>query len=133
MDTGVTCKSEEEINRWLQRKYILMLHNEKHFSPIEFSKDAFKRQATISYYPIPIQDVSYEHSLYVSIHRNEMLDRIIFNAVKETEYSFEITKNEERIFNQDPNVRLRAHLFCPKSHRALVSVWKTGAVKSSHP
>ena len=52
---GVTCKEKEEIQKWLQRKFIILLYNQMRFDPKGFHEAAIISESRINYIPISSQ------------------------------------------------------------------------------
>ena len=52
---GVTCESQQDIQNWLKRKFIIILYNQIRFNPKGFLKAATISESRISYIPISSQ------------------------------------------------------------------------------
>ena len=49
------CKTEEEIRKWLKRKYILLLYNQIRFETEGYFDEAAKKESRVLYFPINTQ------------------------------------------------------------------------------
>ena len=52
---GVACEEKEDIKKWLQRKFIVLLYNQIRFNPKGFLDAATIPESRISYIPISSQ------------------------------------------------------------------------------
>ena len=46
------CKSEQEINDWMKRKFILTIHNQKRFEPHIYGEDVISQVSHLRWHPI---------------------------------------------------------------------------------
>ena len=51
-ETAVTCKSDEEIYSWLQRKFILLKYNQRRFRLETFDSDKVVEESKTAWIPI---------------------------------------------------------------------------------
>lgn len=49
------CHSEEETREWLMRKFIVLLHNQIRFAPLDFFEETKIKEARLLYIPISSQ------------------------------------------------------------------------------
>lgn len=50
--SSVTCKSNEDINKWMKSKYLITLLNQKKFVQHKFDEERIDRHSTLTWYPL---------------------------------------------------------------------------------
>ena len=94
--TLTTCKTDDEIERWLRYKYIVTIQNRKDFIQYEFGENRINMQSEVNFLPMSFE--RQDHVRMITRHEATLIDNpfSLTGLETSTETSFVVKKQELR-------------------------------------
>ena len=108
------CKSDYEIEKWLENKYIVMIYSEKIFTANKFEELTFDTHRSISYFPVSRTPSSVEYNVEIKVHKVELNDAYLRPWYDESGTGYSFHRKASRVVNYGQDIYAAIGLYISK-------------------